>query len=147
MSPFLRSLVFTLLLAVAAAAGGAFLCSHVMEMRQAHRGSSLAQAVASLDLTSVQKARVDALGRAHSARRAALEAEMRAANRELAAAIEADHRDSPRVQAAIDRLHHAMGALQKETVAHLFAVRAELSPAQARRFDARIAAALTRPER
>jgi Spy/CpxP family protein refolding chaperone len=146
MSPRLRSLLFTVVLALAAAAGGAFLCQHFVGMGQSHQ-TMMQQVVGELDLTPAQKTRIDALHRAHMARRAGYEAEVRAANRELAAAIEADHRDSPRVQAAIDRLHHAMGGLQKETVAHLFEVRAQLTPDQARRFDARIASALTQPDR
>jgi Spy/CpxP family protein refolding chaperone len=146
MSPGLRNLLFTVALALAAAAGGAFLCSHFVGARNSHQ-TMMDQALGELDLTPAQKSRIDALHRAHMARRTAYETEMRAANRELAAAIEADHKDSPRVQAAIDRLHHAMGGLQKETVAHLFAVRAELTPEQARRFDARITAALTHPAR
>ena len=51
-----------------------------------------------------------------AARRPALEAAVRAANLELARAIEQSDGDSPQVQAAVDHFHMAMGILQKETL-------------------------------
>ena len=41
----------------------------------------------------------------------------------------------------------AMGALQKATVAHVFDMRAVLTPQQARAFDAEVIAALTQEDR
>jgi hypothetical protein len=68
---------------------------------------------------------------------------MRAANGDLARAIAAQHAYTPQVQAAVDRYHHAMGELQKETILHVLAMRAELSPEQAGKFDAVVAKSLT----
>ncbi len=45
--------------------------------------------------------------------------------------------------AAIDQSHVAMGALQKETLEHLFEMRAVLDPEQAKRFDSTVVKALT----
>jgi hypothetical protein len=50
---------------------------------------------------------------------------------ELARAIEQSDGDGPPVQAAVDHFHVAMGALQKETIAHVFEMRSVLTPAQA----------------
>src|SRR3546814_2378426 len=64
----------------------------------------------------------------YAVRRRDLELELRADNARLAEAIEAEHGYGPRVTAEIDRSHAAMGELQKETLAHIFAMRAVLRP-------------------
>lgn len=99
-----------------------------------------------LELDAGQEARIHALERRYAERRRALEAEMRDDNAQLAAAIRAEHGYGPGVGAAIDRSHHAMGELQKETLRHIFAMRAQLRPDQARRFDEVVVSALTAPE-
>jgi hypothetical protein len=76
-------------------------------------------------------------------RRQALEGEMRKANAELAAAIRASDTAGPDVEAAVHHFHDAMGALQTETIEHVFAMRKVLTPEQRRRFDDKIAQALT----
>jgi hypothetical protein len=76
-------------------------------------------------------------------RRRAREAELRAANAELARAIQVRHEYSPEVQAAVERFHDAMGELQKETILHVLAMRTVLTPDQALEFDKRIGEALT----
>ena len=63
--------------------------------------------------------------------------------RRLAEAIEAEHSYGPKVAAAVDRSHEAMGRLQKETLSHIFAMRQLLRPDQAARFDAAVTKALT----
>jgi uncharacterized protein (DUF1786 family) len=68
---------------------------------------------------------------------------MRRDNALLAAAIRAEHGYGPQVSAAVDRSHHAMGELQKETLRHVFAMRNTLRPDQAKRFEEAIASALT----
>lgn len=100
-----------------------------------------------LQLSPAQQRRIEGLERAHAARRAAFEAEMRAANSDLARAIESDHAYTPQVQAAIDRFHHAMGELQKETILHMLAMRAVLTAQQATQFDATVARSLTQASR
>lgn len=96
-----------------------------------------------LDLSSAQRARVDVLERDYAARRQALEAEMRAANADLASAIREERGYGPKVTAAVDRFHGAMGRLQKATIEYVFAMRAVLTPAQAERFDRSVVKALT----
>lgn len=100
-----------------------------------------------LTLDADQERRIHALEVAFASRREALEADMRADNQRLAAAIEAEHGYGPKVAAAVDRSHHVMGALQKETLRHIFAMRGVLRPDQAARFDAVIVKALTQPAR
>ena len=100
-----------------------------------------------LRLSAEQKVRLDAIEAKFAVRRKALESELRSANRELANAIQESHQDSPKVQAAVDHIHHTMGALQKETIAHVFAMRAVLTPEQAKTFDAELVEALTDGDR
>lgn len=96
-----------------------------------------------LDLDSSQQARLDALEHRFALHKQALEAELRADNARLAAAIEAEHAAGPGVDAAVDATHRAMGELQKATLAHIFAMRAILRPVQAAKFDKAVVKALT----
>ena len=96
-----------------------------------------------LDLDARQQAAVAELERRFAIRRQALELELRADNARLAAAIEAEHGDGPQVREAVDRSHMAMGELQKETLAHVFAMRQILRPDQTARFDQAVVKALT----
>ena len=63
----------------------------------------------------------------------------------LAQAIAAEHGYGPKVAQAVDRSHHVMGMLQKETLKHIFAMRAVLRPDQAAQFDAAVVKTLTEP--
>lgn len=143
MKPGMRNLLITVVLAVLAAGGGAWLCAYYVISHQG-AGPSLHDMVhGDLDLTPDQSRKLDAIERTYAVERRTLEADVRAANHELAGAIQDGHRDSPKVEAAIDHLHMAMGALQKATVAHVFDMRAVLTPEQSRAFDAEVIAALT----
>lgn len=55
---------------------------------------------------------------------------IRLANQELALAISEDRANSPRVQAAVQRIHAAMGELQQATLQHIFEMREVLEPDQ-----------------
>ena len=89
-----------------------------------------------LHLTVEQSHRIDSLEADFALRRRGPEAEMRSANRDLAAALEADHTYSPRAHAAVERFHSAMGQLQEMTIRHVMAMRQVLTPDQAATFDA-----------
>lgn len=64
-------------------------------------------------LDPAQTVALDRLEAQFAATRAVLDARLRGDNARLAAAIEAEHRDGPRVTRAIDAVHHSMGDLQK----------------------------------
>lgn len=100
-----------------------------------------------LKLDEEQERRIHALETDFARRRAAMEAEMRADNARLAQAIAAEHGYGPKVSEAVDRTHHVMGMLQKETLKHIFAMRAVLRPDQAAQFDAAVVKVLTEPAR
>ncbi len=96
-----------------------------------------------LQLDAGQEARLEALEQQFAIRRRQLELELRAANARLAGAIQAEHGNGPQVSAAVDASHAAMGELQKETLAHIFAMRQILRPDQTRKFDQAVVKALT----
>lgn len=100
-----------------------------------------------LALDEAQHAQINAIEERFAVRRATLERELRADNARLAEAIEAEHGYGPKVAAAVDRSHVAMGQLQKETLEHIFAMRGVLRPDQAAKFDAAVVRALTAADR
>ena len=138
-----RSLALTILLSVAAAGIGAWGATHYVVSRM-HHAEPLHQVVHDkLKLTPAQEHEIKALEQQYVLRRKSLEAEMRAANADLAQAIQESHAYSPQVQRAIDRFHRAMGDLQKESILHVLAMRKVLTPDQVVRFDDTVATALT----
>ena len=113
-----------------------------------HAGSELhAVPHEQLSLDDNQERRLHELERSFAVRRRALEQEMRTENTQLAEAIAAEHGNGPRVAAVVDASHRTMGTLQKETLVHIFAMRALLRPDQAAKFDAAVTKALTEDAR
>jgi len=133
--------------AFVAAVGGVFVGRLLFPSPQAS-GSALHELVHhQLALDTGQHARLDALERRFALRLQGLELELRADNVRLADAIQAEQGNGPRVAAAVDRSHVAMGELQKATLAHVFAMRQLLRPDQAVTFDRAVAKALTQDRR
>ena len=96
-----------------------------------------------LNLDAKQLAQLETVEKQFAIRKQALEVEMRADNAKLAAAIENEHGYGTEVAAAVDQSHMAMGQLQKETLEHIFSMRALLKPDQMVKFDAAVVKALT----
>lgn len=136
-----KSIVVTALFA-AAASGAATWASATWVMREREPVSLHNVVHDQLDLSAEQNLRLERIEAGFAQRRPGLDADVRAANQELAAAIAASEGDTPEVQAAVDHFHTAMSALQKETIAHVFEMRSVLTPAQAEVFDAAVADAL-----
>jgi Spy/CpxP family protein refolding chaperone len=139
----LRGGMLTVALSALAAAFGVW--GGVWYVRaQAHHPPSLHEMVhEQLHLTADQQRRIERLEREYAVERGAQEAEMRAANAQLAQAYQRAHAFTPQAQAAIDRFHRAQDALQKDTMEHVVAMRAVLTPDQAAQFDDTVAKALT----
>lgn len=138
-----RSIALTLILSLVLGGLGAWVGAQYA-VRRMHAATPLHELVhEKLHLTAAQQQRIQGLEARHEARRRELQAEMRAANADLAEAIQAQHAYTPQVQAAVDRFHHAMGELQKETILHVLAMRAALTPQQAAQFDATVTKSLT----
>jgi Spy/CpxP family protein refolding chaperone len=138
-----KLLVVVAFIAFAAALGGVYAGQTIFASQQRQDETELhALLHRELDLNTQQLEEIHAIERRFAMRRKALELEMHAANARLAEAIEAEHGYGPKVTAAIDHTHHVMGELQKETLEHLFAMRAVLTPEQAAKFDKTVAKAL-----
>lgn len=144
MSGISRGLVLTIVLAALAAGLGTWLGARYI-YDQRHTPSLHEFVHHELRLSDDQSRRLELLEQDFAVRRRAREAEMRAANAELAAAIQARHEYSPDVKTAVERFHHTMGELQKETILHVLEMRKVLTPEQAAKFDRRIGEALTEP--
>ncbi|MGV8928386.1 MAG: Spy/CpxP family protein refolding chaperone [Brevundimonas sp.] len=136
-----KSIVITAILAALASCAATWAtAAWVMRERQPPSLHSVVHE--KLDLSAEQDRQLDIIEARFAARRPALEAEVRAANRELAVAIAASEGDTPQVQAAVDHFHAAMGKLQKATITHVFEMRSVMTPAQAEVFDKAVVDAL-----
>lgn len=143
MAPLGRLIAGVTLLTVLAAGGGVWIGNHY---GSGTTGSSpgLDEVLHNqLNLTAEQERRIADIEAQFAMRRASLEDEMRAANRDLAAAIVAESEYGVRAQSAIERFHRGEAALQEETVKHVLAMRSVLTPEQIARFNEAISTALT----
>ena len=138
-----KRILLLALVAFVSAIAGVFIGRVVVDQPKASETELHAVLHKDLKLSPQQHGKIDAIETRFAVRRKALEFEMRAANARLAEAIEEEHGNGPKVTAAIDHSHVVMGELQKETLEHLFAMRAVLSPEQAKRFDSTVVKALT----
>ncbi|WP_183934423.1 periplasmic heavy metal sensor [Sphingomicrobium lutaoense] len=140
-----RHIVLALLLAVLAGSLGALAAS---QWGSADERPSIHDFLHDeLTLTPEQDAALDRVEEDFAAERQRLEEELRRANARLARAMEEEHRYGPKVSAAIDDVHGAMGELQKATMRHIFAMRELLDEEQGRAFDRQISRSLTGPQR
>lgn len=142
-----RRLILCVVLAFLAAIGGVFV-GRTLFSAPKQPGTELHEVLHhKLALNADQEAQLETLEDRFAVQRRALELELRAANARLAEAIEAEHGNGPRVAAAVDQSHAAMGELQKATLAHIFAMRQLLHPDQTAAFDRAVVKALTDEQR
>lgn len=138
-----QRLVLIAIVAFLAALGGTYAGRELLASEKQTETELHALLHTELDLDPVQQAKIEAIEQRFATRRKALELEMRAANAHLATAMQAEHGYGPEVTAAIDHTHRVMGEMQKETLEHLFAMRAVLKPDQAVKFDRTVTKALS----
>jgi Spy/CpxP family protein refolding chaperone len=143
----LRRLLIAAVSVVALALVGVWI-GRTMQPATHHNGAELHALMHNeLDLDPAQERSLGLLERNFVAKREALEARLKAENSRLADAIAAEHKYGPRVSAAVDASHVAMGELQKATLEHVFAMRAILRPDQQAEFDASVAKSLAQPSK
>lgn len=143
MTSLARMVTGIVLLTVLAGAAGGWIGIQY-GLRQSRSSPGLDEIIHNeLNLTAEQDQRIHELEALFAIRRQTLEEEMRAGNRDLAAAIQTEHDYGPRAQSAIERFHAAESALQEETVKHVLAMRTVLTPEQMVQFDEAISTALT----
>nr|WP_184168261.1 periplasmic heavy metal sensor [Sphingomonas kyeonggiensis] len=142
-----RRVLLIALIAFVAALGGVAAGRFLWPAAQPPGGELHALLHSGLDLDAAQHAKIETLERQFALRKQALEMAQRADNARLAAAIESEHSAGPDVRAAVDHIHVTMGEMQKETLAHIFAMRAVLRADQAAKFDKAVVKALTAESR
>lgn len=141
---YINASVFLLIL-LSAAFGGLYLGQHFMNPPHMHTRDSGGWHQLlhdKLHITPEQDTKLEKIEKHYRQRRQYLEEHLRLANMELADAIKADKAYSPRVQAATDKIHMAMGELQKSTLEHLFEMRPILTDEQNRKLEQMVTDAL-----
>ncbi|MGE3333593.1 MAG: Spy/CpxP family protein refolding chaperone [Rhodospirillaceae bacterium] len=96
-----------------------------------------------LDLTPEQDKRIAIIEAKFALDRKDLEMQMRAANLELARALESERAYGDAAKTAISHFHEAMAGLQELTILHILEMRAALTPDQAAIFDKTIRQSLS----
>ena len=137
-----RAIALTVVLAFLAGISGAFVGTKLLAPKASRDNALHALLHSKLNLSDAQESSIAEEETRFSAVRAQLEAGAHSANVELAKAIQTSKRDGPEVQMAIEHVHVTLGNYQKETVSHIFRMRAVLTPEQAEIFDRSVAQAL-----
>lgn len=86
-----------------------------------------------LDITPEQHEKLEPIEAEFEKQRTRLKAGIRASGLEVAAIISATEVDDAKLKAALERLNHAQGELQRMTLDHFFAMKRYLRPAQAKK--------------
>lgn len=95
-----------------------------------------------LKISHLQELKLEVIEERFYLKRKALEGKIKLANIELAKAIKTDKSLSPSVQEATNKIHQAMGELQKATLEHLFEMRPILTDEQNRILEQMVTDAL-----
>jgi len=96
-----------------------------------------------LGLSAEQDKKIAAIESKFALDRKDLDMQMRAANLELARALETERAYGDAAKTAISHFHEAMAKLQELTVVHILEMRAVLTPEQAETFDKTVRQALS----
>lgn len=142
MTPARRAITLTVLLAFLAGIGGVFIGTKLLAPKRSQDNALHAMLHSKLNLTVAQDKNIAEEEKRFAMVRSQMEADAHRANVELAKAIQTSKRDGLEVQVAIEHVHTALGNYQKETVSHIFRMRAVLTPDQAEIFDRSVAQAL-----
>lgn len=125
----LSLIVIVLLVAFAAM----FFSQHYMNMPHSftgHSGDTHSYLHKQLNITKEQDEKLETIESDYQKRKLRLEETIRLANMELADAISKNPSFSSEVQQAVDKIHTAMGELQKASLEHLFQMQPILTSEQ-----------------
>jgi Spy/CpxP family protein refolding chaperone len=130
MKPAIR--VIALLVAVCAVACiASWVTAHYVDRHARHEAvETHAWIHTQLDITAEQDKALEPIEQRFDEKKKHYAELIRIANKELAQAILEDRADSPRVTAAVGRIHQAMGELQNATLQHIFEMKPVLTPQQ-----------------
>lgn len=147
MSTTRRAILLSVCLAFLAGVGGAFVGAKFLAPNTPQDNALHELLHSKLNLSPDQERDISTEENRFARARAHREAIIRKANVKLARAIQATKRDGPEVQMAIEHIHVALGEYQKETVSHIFRMRAVLTSEQAEIFDRSVSQALMQEQR
>lgn len=135
-----------MLMAIVTAFAGLYIGQHFLQKEHIHQNSQSAnwhQVLHNkINITPQQNATLKNIETRYRQQRKYQEEQMRLANMELAESIKIDKSFSPSVQAATDKIHHAMGEIQKITLEHLFEMSTILTDKQNLKLEQMITDAL-----
>ena len=137
-----RAIALTVALAFFSGVSGAFVGTKLLAPKASRDNALHALLHRKLNLSQAQDNDIADEEKRFAVVRSQLEAGAHSANVELAKAIQTSKRDGPEVQMAIEHVHITLGNYQKETISHIFRMRAMLTPKQAEIFDRSVAQAL-----
>ncbi|MDR0534663.1 MAG: periplasmic heavy metal sensor [Verrucomicrobiales bacterium] len=125
-------LVLLLIVVVLVSAASCLVTRHYFNLNHEHSVASSAKTdiFSQLNLTAEQQHKISTVCAQFSVRQHQNMALMQRYNSELAGAILSDKDDSLRVEAAVQKVHEAMGDMQKTTLATIFAAKEVLTPEQ-----------------
>ncbi|MEO6755078.1 MAG: periplasmic heavy metal sensor [Chthoniobacteraceae bacterium] len=128
MKPAARALTLLALVAVVACAACWFTARYLH--RQEGRTDAHAGIHTQLGITHEQHEALEPIEERYAEQKKHFAEMLRIANDELGKAILEDRSDSPRVKAAVARIHQAQGELQNATLQHIFEMQPVLTPQQ-----------------
>ncbi len=141
-------ILFFLMIVACAAIGGVLIGQNFLGKSSAvHRhaaGDMHALFHHDLNLNAQQDKKLAVIEKDFRRQRALYEEQMKLANMELAEAIKGSGYYSPQVQEAVDKIHGAMGELQKLTLQHLADMQGILSEKQNRQLEEKVVEQLYR---
>lgn len=147
MKQFWQILFFTMIVACAAI-GGVLIGQNFLGKSSAvhHHAAGDMHALFhhDLNLNAQQDKKLAVIEKDFRRQRALHEEQMKLANMELAEAIKGSGYYSPQVQEAVDKIHGAMGELQKLTLQHLADMQGILSEKQNRQLEEKVVEQLYR---
>lgn len=141
MRSYQKEIILFLMIALVAFAAF-YICSNVF--KTPHHGQIDAHAWLhqQISITAEQEGKLTDIEKVFAEKQNTFKKEIHIGNLELAAAMLEDKTFSKRVAAAVERIHHAQGELQKATIEHIFNMQTVLTPQQAEKLNKLAADAL-----
>lgn len=139
-----RTAIAVVVLTVVAMAAGVWIGTGIGKGGHVHEATDVHDTLHhQLGLSAEQEKKIAALEAKFALDRKDLDVQMRAANLELARALESERAYGDAGKMAISHFHEAMAKLQELTIVHILDMRAVLTPEQADTFDKTVRQALS----
>lgn len=130
-----KRLIFFALFLFLIVGGGLFIGDYFQKTTEAHGGHSHQNFHQMLNLTPAQYSDLRPIEKRFEEKKALYENQIHLANMELGDIMRQEKSYTPKVQAAVKKVHRAMGHLQEATLVHFFEMRAILDEEQAHILD------------